>query len=192
MRPAARDTEARNQRLIALAAFVAGCALLYGLLGGRSGGDLETATAEDDRGYYLTDATLTEMGTDGKPRIALHARDIEQQVTDQSVKMNDVQVDYTGTQSGRWKVTAKRGAMAPDRSTLTLAGDVVVTGTESRGSAVITTEQLAYDTKANFVQTTDPVTLHFGTYELRGRGLRAHLNAGTLRLESNVNGRFTP
>ena len=69
MRPAARSTEARNQRLITTAAFIAGCALLYGLLGGRDNDYLETATPEDDRGYYLTDATLTEIGTDGAPRI---------------------------------------------------------------------------------------------------------------------------
>lgn len=192
MRPAARDTDARNQRLIALAAFVAGCALLYGLLGGRRDDDLETATAEDDRGYYLTDATLTEMGQDGRPRIVVHARQIEQQVSDQSVLMSAVQVDYSGAQAGRWKVTAERGTMTSDRSTMTLAGDVVVTGSEARGSAVITTEQLAYDTRANVVQTTDPVALHFGTHELKGRGLRADLNVGTVRLESNVNGRFKP
>jgi LPS export ABC transporter protein LptC len=72
-----------------------------------------------------------------------------------------------------------------------LAGDVHVTGTEPRGAAVIDTDQLTYDTKANFVQTAEPVTVRFGEHELRGRGLRADLNAGTLKLESNVNGRFT-
>lgn len=192
MRPAARSTEARNQRLITGAAFVAGCALLYGLLGGRSNDDLETSAADDDRGYYLTDATLTEMGQDGRPRIVVHAKNIEQQVSDQSVHLDDVRLDYTAQKTGQWKVTAERGSMAPDRTTMTLQGNVEVTGTESRGSAVITTDELAYDTKANFVQTAKPVVVHFGTHELRGRGLRADLNAGTLRLESNVNGRFQP
>ena len=42
------------------------------------------------------------------------------------------------------------------------------------------------------MQTAEPVTVRFGSHELRGRGLRADLNTGTLRLESNVNGRFTP
>lgn len=192
MRSAARSTEARNQRLIAVAAFIAGCALLYGLLGGRGGDDLETTAPEDNRGYYLTDATLTEMGQDGKPRIVVHAKNIEQKVVDQSVLLDTVRLDYTGQQTGRWKVTADRGAMTSDRATMTLDGNVEVTGTEERGSAVITTDELAYDTKANFVQTSKPVVVHFGTYELKGRGLRADLNAGTLRLESNVNGSFHP
>ena len=191
MRFAARSPEARNQRLIGAAAFVAGCALLYGLFGGLGNDDLEMTTADDDRGYYLTDATLTEFGLDGKPRIVLRARDIVQQVSDESVKLTDVQVDYTAAQTGPWKVTADRGAMTPDRTTVTLAGDVVVTGNEAHGAAVINTDKLAYDTKANFVQTAEPVTVRFGPHELRGRGLRADLNTGTLKLESNVYGRFT-
>jgi LPS export ABC transporter protein LptC len=122
----------------------------------------------------------------------VHAQNIEQQVSDESVKLTDEQVDYSAQNTGRWKVTAQRGAMTPDRTTMTLAGDVLVTGTEERGAAVISTDQLAYDTKTNFVQTAEPVTVRFGNHELRGRGLRADLNTGTLRLESNVNGRFTP
>lgn len=192
MRPAARSTEARNQRLIVAAAFVAGCALLYGLLGGRGSDVLETAATTDDRGYYLNDAVLTELGADGRPRIVLHAKSVEQQVSDQSVALHDVQVDFTGPQTGPWKVTADRGAMSPDRATLTLAGDVEVTGTEAGGAAVIDTAALAYDTRANVVRTSEPVTVRFGTHELRGRGLRADMNAGTLQLESNVNGRFNP
>jgi LPS export ABC transporter protein LptC len=192
MRPAARSTEARNQRLIAAAAFVAAFALLYGMLGGRDANEFETGAAEDDRGYYLNDATLTEMGQDGKPRIVVHANTIEQQLSDQSVQLKVVKVDYTAEQTGRWKVTAERGRMSPDRTTMSLSGDVVVTGTDARGKAVINTDELAYDTKANFVQTAEPVIVRFGPHELRGRGMRVDLNTGTLKLESSVNGRFNP
>jgi LPS export ABC transporter protein LptC len=103
-----------------------------------------------------------------------------------------VRIDYSAPQSGPWQVTANRGRMAPDRITMMLAGDVHVTGTEAHSPAVIDTDRLSYDTKENLVQTADPVTVRFGAHELRGRGLRADLNAGTLKLESNVNGRFNP
>jgi LPS export ABC transporter protein LptC len=192
MRPAVKSPDALKQRLIAAAASVAAFALLYGLLSGRDASDFESGPAEEARGYYLTDATLTEMGQDGRPRVIVHARSIEQQLSDQSVQLADVQLDYTAQQTGQWKVTAERGRMPPDHSAMLLAGDVRVTGTEERGSAVITTDELEYDTRANFVQTAQPVTVRFGSHELRGRGMRADLNAGTLQLESSVNGRFTP
>jgi len=192
MRLAAQSPDALRKRLTAAAAFVAALALLYGLLGGRDSSDFESGTAQVDRGYYLTDATLTEMGQDGKPRVVVRARSIEQQLPDQSVQLADVRLDYAAQQSGLWKVTAERGHMTPDYNTLQLAGDVRVTGAEERGAAVITTDELSYDTRANFVQTAQPVTVRFGPHELNARGLRADLNKGTLQLESNVNGRFTP
>jgi LPS export ABC transporter protein LptC len=192
MRPAAASPDALKQRLIAAAAFAAACLLLYGLLSGRDTSDLESGSAEEERGYYLTDATLTEMGQDGMPRVVLHAQSIEQQLSDQSVQLADVRLDYTAQQTGQWKVTADRGRMPPDHSAILLAGDVRITGTEEHGSAVITTDELAYDTRANIVQTAQPVTVRFGSHELRGRGMRVDLNAGTLKLESSVNGRFAP
>jgi LPS export ABC transporter protein LptC len=69
---------------------------------------------------------------------------------------------------------------------------VTGSGPAAAGQAVILTDQLAYDTRANVIQTAEPVAIHFGAHELRGRGMRVLLNDGTLRLESNVNGRFTP
>jgi hypothetical protein len=36
------------------------------------------------------------------------------------------------------------------------------------------------------------VNIRFGHNDLRGRGLRANLNSGTLQLEANINGRFQP
>jgi lipopolysaccharide export system protein LptC len=37
-----------------------------------------------------------------------------------------------------------------------------------------------------------PVELAFGAHRVRALGMRADLKSGTLRLESDVNGRFTP
>lgn len=181
-----------NPRLITAAAFVAGLALLYNLLSGTGDDGIESRRTDEHRGYYARDATLTETGPDGKPRVIVHAVSIEEQLPDQSIRLADVRLDYSTAQSGLWHVTAARGRMTPDHSAMLLSGDVRVTGSEARGAAVITTEELAYDTQSNLVQTAQPVVVRFGQHELNGRGLRADLTTGTLQLESNVNGRFTP
>ena len=82
--------------------------------------------------------------------------------------------------------------MPPDRRSLLLFGDVVVTGRDARGAPQVHTETLAYDTETNVIQTSDVVSIRFGRNDLRGRGLRANLNTGRLQLESNINGRFQP
>jgi LPS export ABC transporter protein LptC len=175
-------------------AVVAGGALLLRMLAGSPDDVTESAAAADERGYYLNDAKLTELGADGRPRVVVRARSIEQQLADQSVRLTQLELDYTTQEQGEWRVTADRGRMPSDRGSLQLEGNVLVVGTAERGEgkAVIRTDELAYDTRTNVVQTAAPVTLDFGPHQLRGRGMRVGLNQGTLRLESNVNGQFIP
>jgi LPS export ABC transporter protein LptC len=194
MRSAADRTKHLIQRVVTMVAVVAGGALLLNMLAGSPDDATESAAAVDERGYYLNDATLTELGPDGRPRVVVRARSIEQQLVDQSVRLAQIELDYTTQQQGEWHVTADRGRMPSDRGSLQLEGNVLVVGTAERGEgkAVIRTDELAYDTRSNVVQTAALVTLDFGPHQLRGRGMRVGLNQGTLRLESNVNGQFKP
>lgn len=175
-----------------MASALAGAVLLFELLAGRGREELGPGEREERHGYYMDDATLTETGADGKPRIVVHAANIEQELADDSVILRDLRLDYATADSGSWTVTANSGRMPPDRSSLMLAGEVTVRGSEDQGSPVIVTDRLTYDTTADYIQTPEFVSIRFGNHVLGGRGLRANLNTGTLRLESNVNGRFTP
>ncbi len=192
MRSAAQRARHLTRRLVGLAAILAAALIAYGVFVGRDGDELEEATAEEGRGYYVTKALLTEMGADGRPRVVLRAESVEQRLADDSILLSDLTVDYTAPDAGLWKVSADRGRMPVDRKSLLLSGDVRVTGEEARGSAVIVTDNLAYDTTSSVIQTSEPVTVQIGQHRLEGRGLRVVLNSGTLRLESNVHGRFIP
>lgn len=192
MRSAAQRARLLTRRLVALTAILASALIAYGVLVGRDGEEFEETTAEEGRGYYVTQAMLTEMGADGRPRIVLRAESVEQRLADDSILLSDLTVDYTAPDAGLWKVSADRGRMPVDRKSLLLSGDVRVTGEEARGSAVIVTDNLTYDTTSSVIQTSEPVTVEIGQHRLEGRGLRVVLNSGTLRLESNVHGRFIP
>jgi LPS export ABC transporter protein LptC len=179
--------------VIVMVSALAGAVLLFELLAGRGHDDLDTGRGEERRGYFMTDATLTEMGADGRPRMVVHARDIEQQLADDSVVLKTLSIDYASGERGRWNVTANQGRIPPDRQSLLLSGDVTLTGNEeAQGKPVIVTDRLTYDSAADYIQTAEFVSIRFGRHVLGGRGLRVDLNAGTLRLESNVNGHFTP
>jgi LPS export ABC transporter protein LptC len=194
MRSAADRTRHLIQRIVTMVAVVAGGVTLLNLLAGSPDESAESGAAVDERGYYLNDATLTELGPDGRPRVVVRAKSIEQQLADQSVNLAQLELDYTTQKQGQWHVTADRGRMPSDRGSLLLQGNVRVVGAAERstGNATILTDELAYDTRTNVVQTAAPVTVEFGPHQLQARGMRVGLNQGTLRLESNVNGQFKP
>jgi LPS export ABC transporter protein LptC len=56
----------------------------------------------------------------------------------------------------------------------------------------LTTETLRINTPTEFIETDAPVKLRWSGQELDAVGMRADLKAGTLRLESDVNGHFFP
>jgi LPS export ABC transporter protein LptC len=192
MRSSAERQGTLRRRLVAAAAATAGLGLLYSLLANQNNDGPQYADAAEPRGYYLSDTTLTEMGEDGRPRVVVHAQTVEQQRRDQSVLLSGLELDYQTEQSGPWTVTADHGHMPMDRGSLLLQGDVTVTGEVEQGEAIVQTDELTYDTQANLIHTENPVTVRLGTHSLQGKGLRVDLNAGTLRLESEVNGRFLP
>ena len=157
MRSAAKRRRVLKRRIVTIASSVAGLALLYGLLSGREESDDRVRRGIGrQRGYYMNDATLTEMGKDGRPRVIVHAANIEQQLSDQSVRMSQLELDYHTKESGDWHVTAREGAMPADRKSIQLSGDVAITGAESRGEALIRTERLSYDIDDAIVQTDGP------------------------------------
>lgn len=192
MRPAPQRARRLTHRLLIAAASVAGATLAWQILGGGGDDEIMATATDEDRGYYLNNTRLTEFGPDGTPRIVLLADFVEQRLSDQTVLLHNLSLDYSTPQAGKWTVTAAQGRLPQSATALLLSGDVRVTGQEARGVALIRTDQLSYDTTTSVIQTAEPVSVQFGNHDLEARGLRVVLNDGTLRLESNVHGHFTP
>lgn len=182
-------TRTRSRRLSVLLAVVGALLLTWQLFAEREQDGIEQVEARDERGYYLDTATLTEMGPEGRPKVVIKARLIEQLRVDDSIAMHDLAIDYATDGAGPWTMTARHGRMPADRNSVLLSGDVILRG---RDGAVVRTDLLNYDTVADLVSTAEPVTIEFGAHRLDARGLRADLNAGNLQLESAIHGVFKP
>ena len=181
-------------RLLLLVALIALVAVVLNLTGDESGVSGEGAGSTQQTGYYLRDATFTEYGVDGHIRLQFAARTATQNLAREAVDLESVSLDYYALPGQRWRLTADRGHAPAGLRTVGLEGNVVMTGQQQEPSqaAVVHTERLVLDTSAQRATTDAPVTLAFGEYSLAATGLQADLRAETLRLESGVNGRFTP
>lgn len=145
-------------------------------------------------GYYLTGVDLEEFGTDGLLRIGLQSITATEDPASGVVRLADVAVDYHAPTGRVWHLTSNEAHVPPGGRTVEFEGDVRLAGQpgEDPVAAELHTARLQLDTVAEIADTRAPVELAFGAHRVRALGMRADLKAGTMRLESDVHGRFTP
>ena len=145
-------------------------------------------------GYYLTGVDLEEFGTDGQLRIGLRSITATEDPASGVVRLADVAVDYHSPNGRVWHLTANEAHVPPGGRTVEFEGDVRLAGQpgDDPVAAELHTARLQLDTVAEIADTRAPVELAFGAHRVRALGMRADLEAGTVRLESDVHGRFTP
>ena len=145
-----------------------------------------------DPGYSAVQARLVQTGTDGLPVYTLDAAEIQQQPDSGLVELQQVQLGFRDTEGNQWTARAARGELAQGSGVVQLDGDVHVAGTlpGTDEPTEITSEHLAFDTNAQIVTTSDPVTIVMSGRELEARGLVAKLKERHVHLESAVHGAF--
>jgi LPS export ABC transporter protein LptC len=154
------------------------------------------AVAEDAGrpGYFLTGVDLEEFGADGKLRIGLRSISANEDPASGVVRLSDVAVDYYAPTGRLWHLTANEARVPPGGRTVEFEGDVRLAGRpgEDPVAAELHTARLALDTVGEVADTRAPVELAFGAHRVKALGMRADLKSGAVRLDSGVNGRFTP
>lgn len=162
-----------------------------------------------DPGYAARDAEVIETGYDGRERYRLNARVIRQQSDGGVIDLEQLEMNYhPGAQSEvpgdrpaaasvageTWHLRSDRGQVRANGDDVQLNGNVVVTGPAPGTGAplTLTTEAMRINTPTEFIETDSPVRMRWSGHELVSRGMKADLKAGTLRLESDVHGEFSP
>ncbi len=162
---------------------------------GRDADAPATASRVGQPGYYLEGATLEQTDETGRIELRVHAASAVQDPATRNVQAETLRLDYFLDAPRTWTMTARSGTLPPDGRTVVLSGDVKLTGLTGSGPgsppAVVRTEHMKLDVDASVATTKDPVRIVLGTHEVTARGLRADLKTDRLRLESNVNGRYS-
>jgi LPS export ABC transporter protein LptC len=197
------------QRFVPYLAVIAVVAVAYFI--GRSGRGDDTvdsaAVSTPDPGYFALDAQVIETGYDGRERYRLKAATIRQKTETAEIELEKLEMNYHPGAQARlpgeapapaqissevWHLTSDHGQVRADGDDVLLSGNVRVTG-PAPGSGeplALSTTELRINTPTEFIETRAPVTLSWSGHSLDARGMQADLKAGTLRLESEVNGRF--
>jgi LPS export ABC transporter protein LptC len=168
-----------------------------------------TGALAPDPGYAARDAEVIETGYDGRERYRLNATVIRQQIDSSVIDVEGLRMDYhAGAQTSVpgeapassadrnevWHLRSDNGQVRADGDDVELTGNVEITGAAPGSGEPISlrTERIRINTPTEFIQTDEPVTIVWSGYPLTAKGLKADLKAGTLRLESDVHGEFSP
>jgi len=170
--------------------------------------DATSATAPDP-GYAARDAQVIETGYDGRERYRLNASVIRQRAESGVIELEQLAMDYHVDAQDKlpgesasavkgpadvWHLTSDRGQVRANGDDVELNGNVRVVGpAPGTGEPLsLTTESMRINTPTEFIETSAAVKLRWSGHEIDARGMQADLKAGTLRLESDVNGHFSP
>lgn len=191
------------------AILLVGGAYFLGFAGRDDNGADSGALLAPDPGYAARDAEVIETGYDGRERYRLNARVVRQQSDGGVIDLEQLEMNYhPGAQTEvpgerptapsaageTWHLTSDRGQVRANGDDVQLSGNVVVTGPAPGTGAPLklTTEAMRINTPTEFIETDAPVRVSWSGHELLSRGMKADLKAGTLRLESEVHGEFSP
>ncbi|MBT8144899.1 MAG: LPS export ABC transporter periplasmic protein LptC [Gammaproteobacteria bacterium] len=182
-----------SRNAILLVIVVAAAVASFLLIGGRQTTDTPGRTTAES-GYYLRDATIEGVDDQGRHIYSLRAERILQQAGEQSVILEQVDLEYALPDTEPWQLRAASGVIPAGGELIELRGDVTMEEQLMRGNPLtrISTPELAIDLLSHTATTSERVDIVRDNYSLSAIGLLADFQQQTLRLETEVNGRFLP
>lgn len=178
-------------RAVFITALIAALLAVYGLWSRRGGDGLVERPAAAQAGYYLQDASVTETDASGAARFKLHATQITQNPSNDSIDLQQVQLDYQSAPDSQWLLTAERGHLVTGSRVIDFTGNVNITPKPPSDNQIeLHTETLSIDTENNMATAPDKVDFAMDRQYLNAVGLKYDLKRQKLQLESRVHGQF--
>ena len=151
-----------------------------------------TTFAPTGPAWYFDQATLSATGADGTLVYRIDAPHIEHDPDGDAALLEAPRLMWLQGAGPPLLITAARGRADAQERQVVLSGGVVIID-ESTGTRVeFHTRDLLVDAVARTASTASEIVVSSLHGELRGTGLRADMNAGTIRIESTVRGRYVP
>lgn len=163
-------------RSVFITALIAALLAVYGLWSRRGGDDLTDRPAPTQAGYYLLNAIVTETDASGAARFKLHANQINQNPTNESIDLQQVQLDYQSAPDAQWLLTAERGHLVTGSRIIDFIGNVDIKPQgESDNPVELHTELLSVDTANNVAIAPGKVKFEMDREYLTAFGLKYDL-----------------
>lgn len=145
-------------------------------------------------GYYLRGARLVGANDEGRITYSVMAEHVVELPGEERLELTGVTIEYRPESDISWLVSAARASAPTTGSHLELSGDVRLSNDpgDGRAATVITAATMRFVPDEFTAESSAPIELKIGDAVLKAVGLKAHLKDDSVRLESEVHGRFVP
>lgn len=142
--------------------------------------------------YTFTDATVTELDTQGQPHTVLRSPRMLHHPDDDSIEVFAPRIRYFISGSPPWDVAANHALLPSGNQRVELAGHVQMQHPADNGgpALVVQTDKMNVNLNTNIATTADPVEITQGGSRMTGVGLEAWLDDSRLLLQSQVRGAY--
>ncbi|MDE2233991.1 MAG: LPS export ABC transporter periplasmic protein LptC [Gammaproteobacteria bacterium] len=142
--------------------------------------------------YYFTDATVTMLNEEGKPKAIMTALRILHHPDNDSVEVFTPRVEYFVAGEQPWHLQADHALMPAGGKLVELNGHVVIrhAGNRDGQPLVIHTDQMNLYLNTYIATSAAPVEITQGTSRMSGVGMHANLKENRLQLETEARGYY--
>lgn len=147
----------------------------------------EPTKTSDAPTFNAQDAEIIQTGVNGQRQYQIRAANIYQNLNDGEIALTQLELEFTDDQSRVWKLSAEHGAMLQNTQGILFKGNVKL-----QGNVELATEQLSFNYITRIAYTPTTVNLNMSGQRLGAAAMQANFKTGQIKLESKVNGHFTP
>ncbi len=182
-----------GSRILVLALLLGGAVLSYIL-----SRDVETDRSEQlapnpaHEGYYIRDAVIQGIGSDGRFLYSLAADDVTEDADSAGARLENVVMSYATDENIGWTLSAQSGVVSEDGSRVRFTGNVVAAANIDGIETALETEVLELLPRSYELRSDERITLRVGSRTLSATGVLAFLNEDRVEFLSNVSGKFQP
>ncbi len=137
---------------------------------------------------YIERPVWSQFDTNGKLSRQLQADRLEQWPDEPDARLKEPRLTLQSDQQQSWSATARQGRISDTDAALVLEQQVELAREPQPGGLVLYTEQLHVADHGNRVETSQPVVLKSGSWQVSAEGFHAELGNQQLELIGNVRG----
>lgn len=148
---------------------------------------IETNTSSKElSGYYLHGTELVRFNEEGETLYTITAEKIEENQTDQSLKLSQLNIVYGANKNDQWQITADQATLPNNRKTINFRGNVIAKQLANSNKARFSSNRLDYDIDNETLSTPEFVTARQGIQRITATGMTLNIKTEQVKLHSNV------